>query len=48
MEAAHVRPYVIIMNFANAKFGGGGYQAGDRAQEESLCREYPELFHSLR
>ena len=48
METAHVRPYVILMNFANAKFGGGGYQSGDRAQEESLCREYPVLFHSLR
>ena len=26
----------------------GGYQNGARAQEESLCREFPPLFHSLR
>ena len=48
LETAHVRPYIIIMNFANGKHGGGGDQNGARAQEESLCREFPPLFHSLR
>lgn len=28
----------LVMNFANARYVGGGFLAGARAQEESLCR----------
>lgn len=39
---------VIVFNFANKYHPGGGYLHGDSAQEEDLCRCYPELYPSLK
>lgn len=39
---------IAIMNFANTRNPGGGYQVGCLAQEEELCRASPLLFPSLK
>jgi uncharacterized protein (TIGR02452 family) len=38
---------VVALNFGSGRHAGGGYLTGAHAQEEELCRQYPDLYNSL-
>jgi uncharacterized protein (TIGR02452 family) len=38
---------IVVMNFANREYPGGGYTNGEIAQEEECCRCFPTLYESL-
>ena len=46
-ETEYHAPRITVLNFANANNGGGGYQYGANAQEESFCRQCPILWFNL-